>query len=558
MNTADKLKKLQEKWENSCVTKALKKQGERKDSFETTSGIEVRRLYTPVDLDEVQFDYEKDLGFPGEYPFTRGIDPLGYRSNFWIFQQYAGFGDAEEANKRYRFLLDHGSSGISIALDLPTQMGIDSDNPLAEGEVGKCGVAIDSLEDLEAIFKGIPLSRPRQISFVANAVSLIGLAMFLALAEEQKVSTENMVLRIQNDILKEFIARNTYIYPPGPSLRLATDLVEFCSKHQPNWLPFTMCGYHIREAGSTASQEIAFTIANAFAYMDYLRDRGVDVESVISKIAAFMCVGVNFFEEIAKYRAMRRLWAKTCKKRYGIKNPSNLSFNLVNFTAGSSLTAQQPMNNIIRVTIECLAGVLGGCQSLFPCSMDEAFCTPTEQSVKIALRTQQIVAHESGVADTVDPLAGSYYIESLTSALESKAEQYLSEIENLGGALQAIESQYYQQKIREASYDYQKQVQSKQRVIVGVNEFVDDEDVAINIFKPAKESIERQKTKLKKLKEARDNAKVQEALKKVEQVARTNENMTPVLVEAVKCYATVGEISDALRGVFGEYRETNF
>jgi len=558
MKYRDKLHELQSEWESLHVSEALHNQPERKDKFETPSGMEVGRLYTPLDLHNIQFDYEKDLGFPGQFPFTRGKNPLGYRSDFWIFQQYAGFGDAEEANKRYRFLLDHGSSGISIALDLPTQIGIDSDNPLAEGEVGKCGVAIDSLQDLETIFNGIPLNRPRQISLVANAVSLIGLAMFLALAEKQGVSTNDMVLRIQNDILKEFVARNTYIFPPHPSLRLATDLIAYCAEHHPNWLPFTMCGYHIREAGSTASQEIAFTIANALACMDYLHERGFDVESAIFKIAAFMCVGMNIFEEIAKYRAMRRLWAQTCKNRYNIQDLSKLSFNLVNFTAGSSLTAQQPMNNIIRVTIECLAGVLGGCQSLFPCSMDEAFCTPTEQSVKIALRTQQIVAHETGVADTVDPMAGSYYLESLTTNLEKEAQQYLDEIENLGGALKAIESRYFKQKIQEASYEQQKQIQNKKRIIVGVNEFVDDEEVPIDIFKPSRQSVERQKSKLKTLKETRDNVAVQRALQEVERVARTDDNLTIALVKAVKSYATVGEISDVFRKVFGEYRETGF
>lgn len=558
MQHIKKLHELQNEWDSRCVSEALQRQPERKARFETPSGIEINRLYTPLDLQKQQFEYEKDLGFPGQYPFTRGKDTLGYRSNFWIFQQYAGFGDAEEANKRYRFLLDHGSSGISIALDLPTQMGIDSDNPLSEGEVGKCGVAIDSLQDLETIFNGIPLSRPRQISLVANGVSLIGLAMFLALAEKQGVATDEMVLRIQNDILKEFIARNTYIYPPRPSLRLATDLVTHCADHHPTWLPFTMCGYHIREAGATASQEIAFTIANALAYMDHLYERGGDVEKAISKLAAFMCVGMNFFEEIAKYRAMRRLWAKTCKDRYRIKDLSKLSFNLVNFTAGSSLTAQQPMNNIIRVTIECLAGTLGGCQSLFPCSMDEAFCTPTEQSVKIALRTQQIVAHETGAADTVDPMAGSYYVETLTTQLENEARKYLDEIENLGGALKAIESRYFQQKIQEASYDQQKQIQNKEKIIVGVNEFIDEEEIPIDIFKPSKESVERQINKLKQLKETRDNDKVQKILKEVERIARTDENLTAILVEAVQCYATVGEISDVFRKVFGEYRETSF
>lgn len=546
------------KWTGGPVKAALSRQKERKDKFRTVSGIEVNRLYTPSDLQHDDFDYLQDLGFPGQYPFTRGKDPLGYRDSFWIFQQYAGFGDAEEANKRYRYLLERGSSGMSIALDLPTQIGIDSDNPLAEGEIGKCGVAIDSLQDLEIMFDGIPLNKPRQISFVANAVSLIGLAMFLALAEKQGVPTDEMVLRIQNDILKEFIARNTYIYPPQPSVRLATDLITYCAEHYPHWLPFTMCGYHIREAGSTAGQEIAFTIANALEHMDYVHRRGFNMEKIVPGIAAFMCIGMDFFEEIAKYRAMRRLWARTCSARYNIQDRSKLSFNLVNFTAGSSLTAQQPMNNIIRVTIECLAGVLGGCQSLFPCSMDEAFCTPTEQSVKIALRTQQIVAHETGIASTIDPLAGSYYVESLTNTLEKEAQKYLSEIENLGGSLKAIETGYFQQKIRESSYDQQKAIQNKERIIVGVNEYIDDAEIPIEIFRPSKESAQRQKDKLKHLKETRDNERVRMILKKIEAVAESDENLTPILVEAVKNYVTIGEISDVFRKVFGEYREADF
>ncbi|MFH0960231.1 MAG: methylmalonyl-CoA mutase family protein, partial [Pseudomonadota bacterium] len=405
------LKSLKREWEKGPVKGALARQNERKGVFHTGSGIEVERLYTPLHLENMGFDYITDLGFPGQYPFTRGRDPLGYRGNFWIFQQYAGYGDAEEANKRYRFLLDHGQTGVSVALDLPTQIGIDSDHPLAEGEVGKVGVAIDSLEDVESIFKGIPLNKPRQISLVANATALVISAMFIALSEKQKVPTDQIVLRVQNDILKEFIARNTYIFPPKPSLRLATDLLAYCARNHPNWLPLTVCGYHIREAGSTPSQEIAFTLANALEYVDHVHRRGLNVEEVLPKLSTFMCVNMNFFEEIAKFRALRRLWARLFRDRYQIEDVSKLSFNLVNFTAGSSLTAQQPMNNIVRVTIECLAGVLSGCQSLFPCSMDEAYCTPTENAVKVALRTQQIIAHETGVADTIDPLGGSYYVE---------------------------------------------------------------------------------------------------------------------------------------------------
>lgn len=545
-------------WDEGLVKKPLSSHRERKKVFRTESGIEIDRLYTPLHLENIGFDYIKDSGFPGQYPFTRGKDPLGYRENFWIFQQYAGFGDAEEANKRYRFLLEHGQTGISIALDLPTQIGIDSDHPLAEGEVGKVGVAIDSLEDLEVIFKGIPLDKPRQISLVANATALVGLAMFIALAEKQRVPTEQIVLRIQNDILKEFIARNTYIFPPKPSLRLATDLVIYCAENHPNWLPLTVCGYHIREAGATASQEIGFTLADALEYLNDIHERGFTVEKVLPKLSAFMSVSMNFFEEIAKFRALRRLWARLLREQYSIEDLSRLSFNLVNFTAGSSLTSQQPMNNIVRVAIECLAGVLGGCQSLFPCSMDEAYCTPTENSVKLALRTQQIIAHETGVADTVDPLGGSYFVEALTTSLENEAKKYLDEIEKIGGVIKAIESGYFQEKIGESSYRIQKEIENKERIIVGVNEFIDGEELPISIFRPPEDTAERQRKKLKRLREIRDNQKVKKILKEVERLADTNENLVPILIQAVKSYATLGEICDVFRRVFGEYRETKF
>ncbi|MCE5263752.1 MAG: methylmalonyl-CoA mutase family protein [Deltaproteobacteria bacterium] len=545
-------------WNTKLEKDIVPRQKERKESFLTESGIEIRRLYTQEDLNEQAFDYATHLGFPGFYPFTRSKDPLGYRSNFWIFQQYAGFGDAEEANKRYRFLLDHGQTGMSIALDLPTQIGLDSDNPLAQGEIGKVGVAIDSLEDLETIFNGIPLNKPKQISFVANATALTGLAMFLVLAEKQGIPTDEITLRIQNDILKEFIARNTYIYPPRPSLRLATDLLTYCAEHQPNWLPLTICGYHIREAGATPVQEIAFSLANALAYLDHIRDRGFEVERVVPKLAAFMCVNMNFFEEIAKFRALRRLWARLLRDRYSIADPSLVTFNLVNFTAGSSLTAQQPMNNIVRVAIECLAGVLGGCQSLFPCSMDEAYCTPTESAVKVALRTQQIIAHETDVPDTIDPLGGSYFVESLTTEIEKAAMKYLTEIEKMGGAVAAIESGFFQQCIRESAYNKQKDIQTKKRIIVGVNDYIDKEEAEIPTFKPPKESAQRQIEKLKRLKTRRNNRAVNTSLANLKKAADTQNNLVPVVVEAVRNYATMGEISDVFRTVFGEYQDNNF
>ena len=552
-----KLRQCRADWHEGLVKKPLSSRGERKKVFQTDSGIEIDRLYTPLDLEKIGFDYIKDSGFPGQYPFTRGKDPLGYRTDYWIFQQYAGFGDAEEANKRYRFLLDHGQTGMSVALDLPTQIGMDSDHPLAEGEVGKVGVAIDSLEDLETIFTGIPLHKPRQISLVANATALVLLAMFIALAEKQGVSTDRIVLRIQNDILKEFIARNTYIFPPEPSLRLATDLVAYCAEGHPNWLPLTICGYHIREAGATPSQEIAFSLANALEYISYAHQRGLNVEDILPKLSAFMSLNMNFFEEIAKLRALRRLWARLFREKYQIQDLSKLSFSLVNFTSGSSLTAQQPMNNIIRVAIECLAGVLGGGQSLFPCSMDEAYCTPAESSVKLALRTQQIIAYETGIADTVDPLGGSYYIETLTSLLENEAKKYLGEIEQIGGVIKAIESGYFQQKIGESSYRLQKEIEKKERVVVGLNEFVDGESLPIEIFRPPQDTVEKQKRKLKSLREKRDNRKVKEVLKEVEKQAETDVNLVPILIEAVKRYATLGEICDVLRRVFGEYQDTN-
>ncbi len=554
----DKLKREISQWIEKPYRGNLGHQEERKKKFRTMSGIPIQPLYTPLDLKDIGFNYQNDLGFPGQYPFTRGKDPAGYRSNFWIFQQYAGFGNAEEANKRYRFLLERGQTGISIALDLPTQMGLDSDHPLAEGEVGKVGVAVDSLEDLEIIFDGIPLNKPRQISLVANAVAPIGLAMFIALAERQSIPTDQMVLRIQNDILKEFIARGTYIYPPRPSLRLATDLVTYCAEHHPNWLPLTICGYHIRESGATATQEIAFSLADALEYLDHVCKKGFDMEKILPKLSAFMSVNMDFFEEIAKFRALRRLWAKLFKKRYNIKDSSVLGFNLVNFTAGSSLTAQQPINNIVRVTIESLAGVLGGCQSLFPCSMDEAYCTPSEQAVKVALRTQQIIAHETGVADTIDPLGGSYYLESLTSALEVDSLKYIEKIDNLGGAVKAIEGNYFQDEISQSSYRYQREIEDRNRVIVGLNEYMEGEETAIEIFRPPKDTAEKQKRKLKRLRKTRNNNKVSAILKEIERQAEGEENLVPILVEAVKSYATLGEICDTFRKVFGEYRETTF
>jgi methylmalonyl-CoA mutase, N-terminal domain len=552
------LKEVRQEWSEGIVRQAKLSHPERKGSFRNQSGMEIQDLYTPADLAAQGFDYERDLGFPGQYPFTRGRDPLGYRKDFWIFQQYAGFGDAEEANRRYRYLLDSGQTGISIALDLPTQVGLDSDDPLSEGEVGKIGVAIDSLEDMEILFQGIPLNKPRQISFVANAMSVVGLAMFVVLAEKQNLQPADITVRIQNDILKEFIARGAYIFPPGPSVRLACDLIAYCADNCPTWKPLTVCGYHIREAGATAVQEVAFSLANGMAYLDHLRDRGVDITRVLPQLSAFMCVNTDFFEEIAKFRALRRLWSKLFSKRYGVQDLSRLIFDIVAFTAGSSLTAQQPMNNIVRVTLECLAAALGGCQSLFPCSMDEAFSTPTEQAVKVALRTQQIIAHETGVADTIDPLGGSYYLETLTCQFEKEVEKYLEDVEKAGGAVKAIEKGYFQRHIEESSYLFQKAVEKDDKIIVGLNKYREDETVEIPIFRPPEETARKQKERLKKLKAGRDASRVRETLRDVERVAESGENVVPALIEAVKCYATVGEICGVFRRVFGEYSEKDF
>lgn len=548
---------LKDRWKQYMAKYLAEHSKERKEEFRGESGTPIKPLYTPLDLEEQGFDYLRDLGLPGDYPFTRGRDAVGYRESFWLFQQYAGYGDAEEANKRYRFLMEQGQSGISVALDLPTQVGIDSDHPLAEGEVGKVGVAIDSLQDLEAIFQGIPLDKPRQISIVANAISLVILAMFIALAKKQGVSTDSVVLRIQNDIMKEFIARGTYIYPPRPSLRLATDLVTYCAEYHPHWLPVTFCGYHIREAGVNSSQEIALTLADAIEYLDLVHERGFNVENILPKLAVMLSVSVNFFEEIAKFRAFRRLWSRRLKERYNIKDLNKLSFNLINFTAGSTLTAQQPLNNIVRVTLECLAGVLGGAQSLFASSMDEAYSTPTESSVKVALRTQQIIAHETDVADTIDPLGGSYFVESMTNSLEQEAGKCLDKMEELGGAVIALESGYIAKMVREEAYKKQKEIENRERIVVGVNEFVEAESGPIETFRPPRDTGERQKRKLERLKAERDGKKVRQLLGELERMAETDENLVPILVKVVESYATLGEICDSFRKVFGEYTERN-
>jgi len=549
----EKFEKAKAKYEE-VVAKSIAKVPERKSPFTSTSGYEIKRLYTPEDLQG--FDYMNDLGFPGEYPFTRGVQPTMYRARYWTMRQYAGFGTAEESNKRYKYLLQQGQTGLSVAFDLPTQIGYDSDDAMAEGEVGKVGVAIDSLEDMEILFDGIPLDQV-STSMTINSTAMILLSMYIAVAEKQGVSQDKLSGTIQNDILKEYIARGTYIYPPEPSMRLITNIFEYCSKNMPKWNPISISGYHIREAGSTAAQEVAFTLADAIAYVDTAIKAGLDPNVFGKRLSFFFAAHNNFLEEIAKFRAARRLWAKIMKNRFGVTDPEAMKLRFHTQTGGSTLTAQQPLNNIIRVTIQALAAVLGGTQSLHTNSYDEALGLPTEESARIALRTQQIIAYESGVADTIDPLAGSYVIESMTNEIEKRAMEYIERIDQMGGMIKAIETGYVQKEIHESAYKHQLAVEKGEEIIVGVNKFQITEDLKQKeILKVDPELEKKQRERVKKLKEKRDNEKVKKLLNKIKEVASTDENLFPYVLEAVKAYATVGEISNALREVFGEYTET--
>lgn len=549
----EKIKQGMEKYQQN-VEKVVQKFPERKEKFTSTSGYEIKRLYTPLDVAEL--DYEKDLGFPGMFPYTRGVQPTMYRARFWTMRQYAGFGTAEESNKRYKYLLEQGQMGLSVAFDLPTQIGYDSDDPMAEGEVGKVGVAIDSLEDMEVLFDGIPLDKV-STSMTINSTAAILLAMYIAVAEKQGVPMEKLSGTIQNDILKEYIARGTYIFPPQPSMRIITDIFDFCSKNMPKWNPISISGYHIREAGATAVQEVAFTLADAIAYVEAAIKAGLDPNVFGQRLSFFFAAHNNFLEEIAKFRAARRLWAKIMKERFNVTNPKAMLLRFHTQTGGSTLTAQQPMNNIVRVTIQALAAVLGGTQSLHTNSYDEALGLPTEESVRIALRTQQIIAYESGVADTIDPLAGSYAIEAMTSEIEKRAMEYIEKIDQMGGMVKAIEMGYIQKEIHESAYKSQLAIENGEDIIVGVNKFQIEEDLSQKeVLKVDPELEEKQKQKLKKLKEKRDNEKVKKVLNNVKKAASSDENLMPYILEAVKAYATVGEISNALREVFGEYTET--
>ncbi|WP_448379448.1 acyl-CoA mutase large subunit family protein [Fervidobacterium sp.] len=549
----ERYQKAKAKYEEA-VAKSIAKVPERKSPFTSTSGYEIKRVYTPEDIQDL--DYVEDLGFPGEYPYTRGVQPTMYRARFWTMRQYAGFGTAEESNKRYKYLLQQGQTGLSVAFDLPTQIGYDSDDPMAEGEVGRVGVAIDSLEDMEILFDGIPLDQV-STSMTINSTAMILLAMYIAVAEKQGVSQDKLSGTIQNDILKEYIARGTYIYPPEPSMRLITDIFEYCSKYMPKWNPISISGYHIREAGSTAVQEVAFTLADGIAYVEAAMKKGLDPNVFGKRLSFFFAAHNNFLEEIAKFRAARRLWAKIMKNRFGVTDPEAMKLRFHTQTGGSTLTAQQPLNNIIRVTIQALAAVLGGTQSLHTNSYDEALGLPTEESARIALRTQQIIAYESGVADTIDPFGGSYVVEAMTNEIEKRAMEYIEKIDQMGGMIKAIESGYVQKEIHESAYKHQLAVEKGEEIIVGVNKFQIEEDLKqTQILKVDPELEKKQKERLKKLKERRDNEKVKKLLNKIKEVATTDENLFPYVLEAVKAYATVGEISNALREVFGEYTET--
>lgn len=536
------------------VAKSLQKNKERKENFTTGGGLPLGRLYGPDDTESV--DYMKDIGFPGEYPFTRGVQPTMYRGRFWTMRQYAGFASAEESNERYRYLLSQGTTGLSVAFDLPTQIGYDSDDPMAQGECGKVGVAIDSLQDMEILFDQIPLDKV-STSMTINAPASVLLAMYICVGEKQGVPMDVLSGTIQNDILKEYIARGTYIFPPKPSMRLITDIFAFCSENVPKWNTISISGYHIREAGSTAVQEVAFTLADGIAYVEAAARKGLDPNVFGERLSFFFNAHNDFLEEVAKFRAARRMWARIMKDRFSVTNPKAQMLRFHTQTGGSTLTAQQPENNIVRVTMQALAAVLGGTQSLHTNSMDEALALPSEKSVGIALKTQQIIAYESGVTNTVDPLAGSYVVESLTNEIEKKAFEYIGQIDDMGGMLTAIEKGYVQKHIQDAAYDYQRSVEAKEAIVVGVNKFqVREDNGEMNLLTVDASVGERQIAKLHKLKESRDNLAVKNALDDIRRAAADDStNLMPLIINAVRSYATEGEICGVLRNVFGEYTE---
>ena len=551
MNDLEKYKRERERWEAARQEKSK----DRPAKFMTTSSVPINHLYGPEDVADV--DFFRDIGYPGEFPYTRGIHYNMYRGRLWTMRQFAGFGTAADTNERFKYLLEHGQTGLSVAFDLPTLMGRDSDDPMSHGEVGVCGVAIDSLADMEVLFDGIPMGEV-STSMTINSPAAIIWAMYIVAAEKQGYDRRGLRGTIQNDILKEFIAQKEFIFPPEPSMRLVTDTIEFGAKEMPYWNTISISGYHIREAGSTAVQELAFTLADGFAYVEAALARGLDIDEFAPRLSFFFNVHNDFFEEIAKFRAARRIWARAMKETYGANNPRSWMLRTHAQTSGASLTAQQPENNIVRVAIQALAAVLGGTQSLHTNSMDEALALPSEKAVTIALRTQQIIAHESGVANTIDPMAGSYFVEKLTDEMEEEANRYFREIEAMGGVIRGIESGYFQRELAESAYRYQMEIDNRERIVVGVNDYLAEEPLEIPLLEMDPEGYERQVARLQRVRAERDNAAVEKALRELEDAARGDVNLMYPIIEAVKAYATLGEMMGVFRKVFGEYHEPVF
>jgi methylmalonyl-CoA mutase N-terminal domain/subunit len=550
----NEIRELKKKWENEALAKSFGKLPE-KGEFATSSGIPISRVYTPVDI--ADFNYLHDSGFPGEYPLTRGVYPTMYRARLWTMRQYAGFGTAEQTNRRFKYLLSQGQKGLSVAFDFPTQVGYDCDHPLSRGEVGRAGVSVSTLRDMETLFDGIPLDKITT-SMTINAPTNVLLAMYIAVGQKEGLAESMLGGTVQNDILKEYAARGMYIFPPKPSMRLVTDIFEYCSQNMPEWNTISISGYHIREAGATAVQEVAFTFADAIAYVQAAVDRGLDLDKFAGRLSFFFAAHNDFFEEIAKFRAARRLWAWIMRERFGAKNLSSWMLRFHTQTSGVSLTAQQPHNNVVRVALQALSAVLGGTQSLHTNSFDEAYALPSDEAVLVALRTQQLIAYESGVVDSVDPLAGSYYVEYLTKEIEEKAEKYIEQIDAMGGAVAAIEKGFVQREITDSAYRHQKEVEAKKRVVVGVNEFRTEEEVPIKILQIDPESEKELVQHLSKIKRERNQAKVNEALAKLHGAADDDKaNLMPFVLQAVKEYATLGEICGTLREVFGEYKPSS-
>jgi len=548
----NELKRERERWEKTTLPNWVRHTGERKTEFRNTSEVQIERLYTPEEIEPL--DYMRDMGFPGEYPFLRGVHATMYRGRLWTMRLFAGFGTAGDTNQRFKYLLTEGESGLSTAFDYPTIMGYDSDHPLARGEVGICGVAISSLKDMETLLDGIPLDKVTT-SMTINGPAPILLAMYAAVGDKQGVSREKLGGTTQNDNLKEFFAQKLCIFPPKPSVKLTTDVIEYCAKHLPKWNPVSISGYHIREAGANAAQELAFTIYDGISYVESTLERGLKVDDFAHRLSFFFASHNDFFEEVAKFRAARRLWARLMKERFHARKPRSMWMRMHVQTSGCTLTAQQPHNNIVRTTLQALAAVLGGTQSLHTNSYDEALCLPSEEAVRVALRTQQIIAHESEVPNTVDPLGGSYYIEALTNEMEQKAVEYIQKVDDMGGAIVAIEKGFFQKEIADSAYKYQKEVDEKKRILVGVNDYAAKEECPIELLRIDPKVEKEQLAGLQRLKRERDNRKVKETLDKLHYAAQKNENLMPAIIDAVKAYATLGEITEVLRTVYGEYKE---